>query len=335
MEDLPKIFKPFPLEPSTMDSVRSTLPKFFKAVQIDGFGGIEAMHYRDVSFVRPAPDQIVVRIAAAGVGPWDAWIRAGNSVLPQPLPLTLGSDIAGTVVLVGDGVKGLFSGDEIFGVTNPRFTDGYAEYAIANAGMVARKPTALSFEEAASVPVIAVTAWQMLFEQAHVKKGDRVLVLGGAGSVGAFAVQLAHRAGAYVLAGASRRDTDFVMSLGADQAMDPREQTFDKFRHSIDVVVDLVGGETLDRSFETVKPGGRVVSAVAEPNAERAATAKISANFMLVAVTTSTLLALSELLEIGALRTRVGELLPLSQAQLAHEMLEGRKHAPGKIVLVP
>jgi NADPH:quinone reductase-like Zn-dependent oxidoreductase len=318
-----------------MDPASPTLPASCKAVQIDRFGGIDVMLYRDVPLAHPAAGQVLVRVAAAGVGPWDAWIRSGNSVLPQPLPLTLGSDIAGTVVLTGEGVSGLASGDDIFGVTNPRFTDAYAEYAIADAGMVARKPAALSFEDAASVPVIAVTAWQMLFEQAHVTKGDRVLVLGGAGNVGAFAVQLAHHAGAFVLASASRRDADFVRSLGADEVIDTREQPFDAYRHSFDVVVDLVGGETLDRSFETVRRAGKVVSAVAEPNAERAAAAGISANFMLVGVTTSTLVALSPLLETGALRTRVGEILPLSQAQAAHEMLEGRKHAPGKIVLVP
>ncbi|AMH43013.1 MULTISPECIES: NADP-dependent oxidoreductase [Burkholderiaceae] len=318
-----------------MDPLTSALPAAFKAVQIDSFGGIGSMQYRNVPLERPAAGQVLLRVAAAGVGPWDAWIRSGNSVLPQPLPLTLGSDIAGTVVTTGEGVSGLSAGDDVFGVTNPRFTGAYAEYALADAGMIARKPSTLSFEEAASVPVIAVTAWQMLFEQARLKKGDRVLVLGGAGNVGAFAVQLARRAGAFVIASASHRDADRVMSLGADQVFDTREQSFDEYRHSVDVVIDLIGGETLDRSFETVKPGGKVVSAVAEPNAERAAAAEVSANFMLVRVNTATLIALSELLETGALKTRVGEVLPLPEARVAHEMLEGRKHAPGKIVLVP
>lgn len=318
-----------------MDSLAAAVPASFKAVQVDTFGGIDAMHYRDVPLAHPGPGQVLVRVAAAGVGPWDAWIRSGNSVLPQPLPLTLGSDIAGTIVLTGEGVSDLAPGDDAFGVTNPRFTDAYAEYAIAEACMLARKPAALSFAEAASVPVIAVTAWQMLFEHAHVKKGDRVLVLGGAGNVGAYAVQLAHREGAFVLATASSRDEAFVTALGADQVFDAREQPFDEFRHSVDTVIDLVGGDTLDRSFDAIKPGGKVVSAVAEPNAERAAATGVSANFMLVAVNTSTLVALAELLETGELRTRVGEVLPLSQARVAHEMLEGSKHAPGKIVLRP
>jgi NADPH:quinone reductase-like Zn-dependent oxidoreductase len=150
-------------EPSIMDSLAPAVPASFKAVQVDTFGGIDAMHYRDVPLAHPGPGQVLVRVAAAGVGPWDAWIRSGNSVLPQPLPLTLGSDIAGTIVLTGEGVSDLAPGDDVFGVTNPRFTDAYAEYAIAEACMLARKPAALSFAEAASVPVIAVTAWQNAF----------------------------------------------------------------------------------------------------------------------------------------------------------------------------
>ncbi|HZZ12819.1 MAG TPA: NADP-dependent oxidoreductase [Paraburkholderia sp.] len=318
-----------------MEHTSSTLPSSFKAVQVDAFGGIDAMQFRDVALVRPASGQVLVRVAAAGVGPWDAWVRAGKSVLPQPLPLTLGSDIAGTVVLVGDDTPGFSPGDAIFGVTNPRFTEAYGEYAIAQADMIARKPSSLSDEQAASVPVIAVTAWQMLFDEAGTKRGDRVLVLGAAGNVGAFAVQLAHHAGAFVIAGASERDADFVRSLGADEVMDPRREPFDAYRQSVDTVIDLVGGETLDNAFAAVKAGGRVVSAVTEPSAERAAQAGVKANFMLVAVTTQTLLALADLFEKGGLSTRVGEVLPLSQARDAHEMLEGRKHLPGKIVLVP
>ena len=322
-------------EQQIMESTLPMLPSSFKAVQVDEFGGIESMQYRDVPLARPGSNQVLVRVAAAGVGPWDAWVRAGKSVLPQPLPLTLGSDIAGTVVLVGDNVSNFSPGVDVFGVTNPRFTDAYGEYAVAHADMIAPKPSTLSFEQAASVPVISVTAWQMLFEQADVKRGERVLVLGGAGNVGAFAVQLAHHAGAFVIASASDKDADFVRSLGADQIINTRKEAFDAYRQSVDTVIDLVGGDTLDRSFATVKPGGKVVSAVTQPDAGRAAQAGVSANFMLVAVTTKALLQLLDLFEKGVLRTRVGEVLPLSQARVAHEMLEGRKHLPGKIVLVP
>ncbi|MGF6772775.1 NADPH:quinone reductase-like Zn-dependent oxidoreductase [Paraburkholderia sp. GAS199] len=318
-----------------MESTSPTLPSSFKAVQVDAFGGIDAMHYRDTALVRPASGQVLVRVAAAGVGPWDAWIRAGKSVLPQPLPLTLGSDIAGTVMLAGDNANSLSAGDEVFGVTSPQFTGGYGDYAIAEANMLARKPAELSFEQAASAPVIGVTAWQMLFDEAGVQRGQRVLVLGAAGNVGAYAVQLAHHAGAFVIAGASERDAEFVRSLGADEVFDPRHTSFDAYRESVDAVIDLVGGDTLDGSFATVRRGGRVVSAVAEPSGERAAQSGVKANFMLVAVTTKTLVALAGLFEKGVLRTRVGDVLPLAQARDAHEMLEGRKHRPGKIVLVP
>ena len=159
---------------------------------------------------------MLVRVEVAGVGAWDAWIRAGKSVLPQPLPLTLGSDISGVVEMVGPGVTAFVPGDAVFGVTNPRFTGGYADYAIASAAMLAKKPDALSYADAASVPVVAVTAWQALFEQAQLTLGQSVLIHGAAGNVGAFAVQLGHQAGLQVHATASNRDLGYVRGLGAD-----------------------------------------------------------------------------------------------------------------------
>jgi len=138
--------------------------------------------------------------------PWDAWIRAGKSALPQPLPLTLGSDLAGNIVAKGSGVSGLALGDKIFGITNSRFIGAYAEYALASTFMVARKPTSLTYVEAASVPVVAVTAWQALFDQARLQPGEVVLIHGAAGNVGAYAVQFARRAGLRVIATAAAED---------------------------------------------------------------------------------------------------------------------------------
>jgi NADPH:quinone reductase-like Zn-dependent oxidoreductase len=138
-----------------------------------------------------------------------------------------------------------------------------------------------------------------------------------------------------VIASASDKDRDFVRSLGADRTIDTRKETFDAYRQSVDVVIDLVGSDTLDRSFATVKPGGKVVSAVTQPDAGRAAEAGVSANFMLVEVKTEALLEIADLFAKGVLRTRIGNVLPLSQARMAHQMLEGREHLPGKIVLVP
>jgi NADPH:quinone reductase-like Zn-dependent oxidoreductase len=151
-----------------------------KANRIHRFGSPEVIVLEPIERPVAGAGEVLVRVEAAGVGPWDAWIRAGKSVLPQPLPLTLGSDLSGVVAAVGAGVSGLAVGDEIFGVTNGRFTGGYAEYAVASAGMVARKPRRLSHVEAAALPVIAVTAWQMLFDHARVAPGQTVLVRIGA-----------------------------------------------------------------------------------------------------------------------------------------------------------
>ena len=166
-----------------------------KAARVLQYGPPEVIQITDVPCPEPGNGRLRIRVKAAGVGPWDALVREGRSGVSQTLPLTLGSDIAGVVDAIGRNVSGFHLGDEVYGVTNEQFTGGYSEYAAASAGMIASKPHALSFIEAASAPVVAVTAWQMLFDYAHATAGQRVLVLGGAGNVGAYAVQLAGNAG--------------------------------------------------------------------------------------------------------------------------------------------
>lgn len=161
------------------------LPTTMKAVRVHGFGGVDTMSYEDVERPSAGDGQVVARVKAAGVGPWDALIRSGGSGIPQPLPLTLGSDLAGIVADVGPGVSAFREGDEVFGVTNSRFTGAYAEYAVAEAGMIARKPPELTFAEAASVLVVAVTAWTMVFDYGHLDRTKRALIQGAAGNVGA------------------------------------------------------------------------------------------------------------------------------------------------------
>ena len=156
-----------------------------RAARIKAFGPPDEITIEEVERPVPAENEICVDVEAAGVGPWDALVRQGFSALPQPLPLTLGSDVAGVVAEVGEKVSDFAVGDEVFGVTNSQFTGGYAEYANVSTTMVARKPNSLSFEEAASVPVVVVTASQMLFDYARAESGQRVLIHGGAGNVGA------------------------------------------------------------------------------------------------------------------------------------------------------
>jgi NADPH:quinone reductase-like Zn-dependent oxidoreductase len=305
-----------------------------KASRIHRFGGPEVIMLEDVIPPEPGDGEVLVRVKAAGVGPWDAWIRAGRSALPQPLPLTLGSDIPGIVETAGPGVTELVPGDAVFGVTNPRFTGGYADYAIASAAMLTKKPAMLSHVDAASVPVVAVTAWQALFEQAQLTRGQSVLIHGAAGNVGAFAVQLAHRAGLRVHATASRRDLDYVRGLGADTVLDGHTARFEEDLPSVDAVIDLVGGALQTRAFAVLNKGGALISTVSAPDRDKAAANGVRAAFLLVEVTTERLARIAAMIEQAALATAVGMILPLADATLAHEMLEGMRPRPrGKIVL--
>jgi NADPH:quinone reductase-like Zn-dependent oxidoreductase len=300
------------------------------------FGPPDVLQFERVCRPEPAAGEILVNVEAAGVGPWDGWIRAGKSALPRPLPLTPGSDLSGRVVAVGPGDCELQVGDAIYGVTNPQFTGAYAEYALAAAAMVARKPTSVSFTEAASVPVIAVTAWQALFDHAQLQRGQTVVIHGAAGNVGAFAVQFARRAGLRVVATAAAADAEFVYDLGADTVIDFTTEQFEHAVENVDAVIDLVGGETQKRSFSVLRRGGRLVSAVSPPDPQLAHTYGVEASFFLVKVTSQCLAAIAELIDDGKLRAHIGTVLPLTDARVAHLMLEGvRSRQNGKIVLVP
>jgi NADPH:quinone reductase-like Zn-dependent oxidoreductase len=304
------------------------------AWRVHAFGPPEAMSFETVPRPEPGPGEVLVQVHAAGVGPWDGWIRSGRSALPQPLPLTLGSDLSGVIAAVGPEVADFAVGEAVFGVTNPRFVGAYAEYAVATAAMIARKPRTLTHVEAASVPVIAVTAWQGLFDEARLQPHQTVLIHGAAGNVGAYAVQLARRAGLHAIATAGTDDVAFVQELGAERVLDYRRQRFEDEIRDVDAVLDLVGGETQARSFAVLRPGGHLVSAVSQPDQQLAAERGVRAAFFLVAVTSEHLGRITELVEAGALRTRVGAVLPFARAHEAHEMLEGLKHQPkGKVVL--
>jgi NADPH:quinone reductase-like Zn-dependent oxidoreductase len=304
-----------------------------KAVRIHRFGSPEVISFDDVPKPEPGRGEVVVRVNAAGIGPWDALIRSGKSALPQTLPLILGSDISGVIDSLGPGVANLKVGDEVFGVTNECFTGAYAEYAVAKASMIAAKPKTLNHVHAASVPVVAVTAWQMVVDFAQLSSGQSVLIHGGAGNVGGYAVQLAKRAGAVVIATASVENDSYVRRLGADGVIDYRARRFEERVKEIDAVIDTVGGETLDRSYGVLKRGGIVVSSAAQPSKEKAEHYGVRAVFFLVQVTTERLTMIGEMIDAGALQSEVGEVLWLDEARRGHEMLEGAPHRRGKIVI--
>ncbi len=304
-----------------------------RAARIHQFGPPEVIVIDEIPRPTPGDGEVLVRVAAAGVGPWDALIRERKSAVNVTLPLILGSDLSGTVAQIGPNVSGFAVGDEIYGVTNPQFCGAYAEYALASSAMVARKPVKLTNIEAASVPVVAVTAWQMLFDYARATAGQTVLILGAAGNVGAYAVQFASQAQLHVIATASSADSAYVRSLGAHRVLDYKTARFENDLAPVDIVLDTVGGPTRDRYIPLVKPGGILVSVVS-PFPELQKPAGIRTAFFLVEVTTARLNTLTELFDRGKLSTQVATVLPLEQARTAHEMLAGVvPHQRGKIVL--
>ena len=234
----------------------------------------------------------------------------------------------------GPGVTKFRAGDEVYGMTNSQFLGAYAQYALASQMMIAQKPRSLSFVEAASAPVVAVTAWQMLFDYAEAKAGQTVLIHGAGGNVGAYAVQMARNAGLEVFATASAKDLDYVRELGAGTAIDYRETPFEDVVRAVDIVLDTVGGDTCVRSIGVLKPGGMLVSVVSSPMPEdMAAQAGVRAVYFIVDVTTDRLHTIAELFDSKKLVPQVGTVLPLADAQVAHQMLAGAPHGRGKIVL--
>ena len=305
-----------------------------KANRIHVFGGPEVILFEDVPRPTPGTGEVLIRVHAAGVGPWDAWVRAGRSVLPQPLPLTLGADLAGTVEATGSRDSPFPVGDEVFGVTNPRFTGAYAQYAVASTQMLAHKPRRRDFLESAAVPVVAVTARQMLFRYAKVRSGDRVLVQGATGNVGAYAVQFAHAAGAHVIASVLPRDREVALQLGADEVISLPSEEASRLRGTLDTVIDTVGGKTQTELFAYVRKGGILISSVSAPDAQLAQRCEIEVKFILVDVNTADLKVIADLLDTQQLLVRIGQVLPLGHARQAHEMLEGLRPLPaGKVVL--
>jgi NADPH:quinone reductase-like Zn-dependent oxidoreductase len=304
------------------------------AWRVHEYGPPEVMSFEQIPQPTAGPGEVLIKVEAAGVGPWDGWIRAGKSALPQPLPLTLGSDLSGEIIAVGPEITDVSIGDQVYGVTNPRFTGAYAEYAVASAAMVARKPTSINHIQSVSVPVIAVTAWQALFEHAQLTAGQSVLIHGAAGNVGAYAVQFAHHTGAHIVATAGTADIPFVRELGADVVIDFQTQRFEQAVRQVDAMIDLVGGETQQRSFEVLRRGGKLISTVSHPDQTLAQHQGVEATFFLVNVTTRLLAQIAEMIDKGALKTHVAATLPLRNAREAHLMLDGVLPRPkGKIVL--
>jgi NADPH:quinone reductase-like Zn-dependent oxidoreductase len=302
-----------------------------RAIRIHGFGGIDTMRLDEIPRPVPRAGEVLVAVKAAGVGPWDRLMREGR--ISQALPLTLGSDISGTVAALGNGVGAFALGDAVYGATNDQFVGGYAEYALVEAGKVAPKPAALDYVTAAGLPVVAVTAWQMLFEYARIEPGQVILVRGAAGSVGACATQMAKEAGASVYGTARAGDLERVRALGAKPVVEGDRIGAQLVSRPLDAVIDTIGGDALESTSEGLRPNGIIVSVVRAPDEAYLRSQGVRAAYFIVDVTRDRLDRISAMVERGTLYLPVGEVLNLADASTAHRMLDGAPHKPGKIVL--
>lgn len=304
-----------------------------KAIRIHQYGGPEVL--AQVEMQRPAPgaNEVLIKVKAASVNPFDWKVRAGykKDIFPLTFPATLGSDVSGTVEEVGPGAARFKRGDEVYASLGLE-GGGYAEYAVANEEIVAEKPSTLDHVQAAAVPVAGLTAWQALFEVAQLQAGQKVLIHAASGGVGSFAVQFAKAKGAYVIGTASSKNQTFLSDLGIDQAVDYQKTRFEDAVRDVDVVLDTVGGETQERSFKVLKKGGILVSLVQPPSQESATKYGVRALFYGGHASSSGLAEIAKLIDDGKVKPVVETVLPLAETRRAHELSE-TGHARGKIVL--
>jgi NADPH:quinone reductase-like Zn-dependent oxidoreductase len=305
-----------------------------KAIQIKTYGGPETLELVDISKPEIKENEVLIRMKAAGVNPVDAKMRAGylQQAIPVTLPKTLGWDASGIIETTGSQITRFKPGDEVYCATSFNAGGSYAEFMAAPENEVAQKPKNISFAEAASLPIIAITAYSFLFEHANLQPGQKIAILGAAGGVGVMAVQMAKNAGAYVVGIGSGKDVDYILSLKADVALDYRKTDYLNAIKDFDVVLDLVGGPSQNKLFPTVKKGGILLSTVQPPDAEMAKTFGIRSMIAHAKGDYRILDKISEMVNAGQLKTRVGIILPLAQAVQAHQLLE-KGGTGGKIIL--
>lgn len=304
------------------------------AIQAIRYGGPDVLKLVQIDKPSPGPGEVLVRVRAAAINPLDWKIRSGivREFLPVTPPITLGCDLAGVVEAVGEGVNEFSAGDEVFGM--PGILGAFAEYAIVKPNGLALKPTTMSFEEAATIPIAGLSAWQALFTEGELKPGQRVLIHGGAGGTGGVAVQIAHAAGAYVIATASAANLDYVRGLGADEVIDYANERFEERVRDLDLVLDTVGGETQSRSWATLKPDGILVAFHGPPDQDSARAANVRGRFVLGSPDKDghDIRSLAEWFGEGKLKVVIEGVFPLQDAGLALAKSE-TGHARGKLVL--
>src|SRR6201987_3223049 len=306
-----------------------------KAVTISKYGDAGVLTHANIERPKPKSDEILVHNSAAAVNPVDWKIRNGlGEMFGLQLPIVLGCEIAGTIEEVGGDVRDFHIGDPVCGYVSLQRNGGYAEYTIAKPDEIAPKPESLDFDRVAAVAVGALTSWQGIFDTANLQDGQRILITGASGGVGSMAVQLAKAKGAFVIATASGKNEEFVRSLGANEFVDYTRGKFEEKVREVDVVFDTVGGDTLERSFETIRRGGCLVSTVTQPSNEKAENLGIRASWINVQPSGRQLREINQLIAAGKLKTHIATVLPLTEVRKAHQLSESGR-TRGKIILHP
>ncbi len=320
------------------------MTKSMKAVRIHKYGGTDVLTYEDAPRPEPKDDEVLIRVHAAGVNPADWQIRSGKRfVLKEPFSLILGFDVSGVVETVGSSVAHFKVGDEVYGMLRLGKGGTYAEYVTSPATDVAHKPRSLDHIQAAAMPVVALTAWQALFDTAELSAGQRVLIHAAAGGVGHIAAQLAKWKGAHVIGTASGRNEDFLRELGCDEVVDYTTTRFEHVVRDVDVVldavvrdadaaIDAIAQDTLERSWGILRKNGVLVSICATPLSETAAAHGVRGKYVGAQPNGAQLAEIAKLVDAGHVKPTIATVLPLKEARKAHELSQ-QGHTRGKIVL--
>ncbi|WP_242823990.1 NADP-dependent oxidoreductase [Sulfobacillus thermosulfidooxidans] len=305
------------------------------AMVIDRYGPPEVLHGASIKVTSLGPFDVLIKNYATSVNPVDWKVRQGflQARLSLKFPAILGWDAAGVIEQVGAGVSRFQVGDKVF--TRPAIDrpGTYAEYVVVNENLVAEKPTSLNFLKAVCVPLAGLTAWEALVEHAHIRSGQRILIHGGAGGVGGFAIQLAKAMGLYVLTTTRKVNTEYVTALGADDVIDYESQAFERVVEDVDVVLDTIGGTVQEKSFGVLRPGGILVSIAQPPDQKQAEEHHVKAVWFFLEPDGKKLQALGQLFAEGKMKPTVGNVFALRDIQAAH-VLSQSGHSVGKIGIV-
>lgn len=311
-----------------------------KAMVLKQFGGIENFTEKNIPEPQVGSGQVLIQVKAIGINPIDLKTRQNggqDSQYKGSENIVIGWDVAGVITKTADDVKDFKAGDEVFGTINfPGPGGAYAQYAAAPANQLAKKPANISMTDAAGATLSALTAWQALIDTGHIKPGDKVLIHGGAGGVGNYAVQIAHHLGCYVITTASSADTDFVKSLGADEVIDYKTQKFEDMVKDIDFILDTVGGDNFVRSLKVLKPDGMIVLLPSnkKEEADKVAKEQNVKNYKHILMHSSgeDMKKIASLLEDGSMKVHIDKTFPFDEIPEAHTELENGK-VKGKIVI--